>query len=76
MSADELQLHGLFVEFHDAYQANQIEDAKAGLELFEEELNTGAGIYSLTFYTRATLAAEQLARLITAAETGTEQGVA
>lgn len=68
MSNDERQLFDLFVEINADYQANRLDDARAGLDLFEEELHAGTGSYSLIFYARAALAAESMARLIKSAK--------
>lgn len=68
MNNDERQLFELFFEINDAYQAHRFEDDRAGLDLFEEELNAGTGSYSLMFYARASLAAESMSRLIKSAK--------
>lgn len=73
MNEDEKNLHALFTEAHDAYQANNIEDARAGLELFREELNDGTGQYGLVYYVEAMIAGFQLAEAIENAEAETEE---
>lgn len=76
MNEDEKNLHALFAEAHDTYLANNIEDAKAGIELFLEELNIGNGQYGLVYYVNAMMAGFQLAEAIASAETEAEQEVA
>lgn len=67
MNQDEKNLHEFFKECHDAYQSHNLEDAKAGVKLFMEELNEGCGKYGLVFYVKATLAGFQLFEAIEAA---------
>lgn len=73
LNQDEKNLHELFTQIRAAFDLWNYRDARAGLQLIEEELNAGAGIYGLIFYTRALMAVEKIDLLITAHETATKK---
>lgn len=74
MNEDEKNLHELFCATNNALKENRLEDARAGIQLFEEEmLHSDANrFYSWSYYSRSMFAGSLLRKAIESAEAEAE----